>query len=425
MTALALLLCSATSWAQDGKISLDQAIQFAKERNGAVKAAAFDVKAAESRLAQSFSNFLPSITPSYRYDTQRFETTVGGSSTVTRTDEGRSQVNANWLLLDSGQRDLNFRASKRGLEQQRSDTLQTLRETLFAVYQQYFNALRAQELFRVQEASVQRAQEILKMTDLQIEVGAAPKKDRLQANADFLNAKVGRLSAQNQVTTSHATLKAAIGWTTTDGDLQLQSMPEPADFEPYGDLQDVIKDGLAQREDLRSRRLGLEAQRLNVQRVRLAAGVTWSLDANYSRLFTQNEADNRNLSFLVSIPLYDGSRSREAAREAELGLASANELYKQSERTAIAEIESAFLELGQNRERFLAAKLALEAAQLNYKAASESQERGAEGTSVITSLTAKISLVTAESNFVEAVFDTYISEIRFRLVTGRPLPNET
>lgn len=422
---LALGAVASSAVAQGNSLTLEQAIALARERNGIVRSAILDVEASRSRVAQSFSAFLPTVTPSYRYDNDRFENEVGGVTNVTKTNEGSTFLSASWLLLDSGQRDLSLRASRRGLSQRMSDAKQTLRETLFAVHQQYFNALRAQELLRVQEASVERAQEILKFTDAQIELKIAPRKDRLQANADLLNAQVSRLAARNQVSNSAATLKATLGVPANEPMPALQPIAEPPAPQDLPELAAAITQGMSAREDLRSRRFSIEAQRFNVQRSNREAGITWTLEADYSRQFSERESDRRTLTFLASYPLFDGNRRREAAREQRLGLESLEASYLQSERQAAAEIESAYLELAQNRERLIAATAALAAARENFNAASEAQRAGAEGTNVITTLTAKISLVTAESNYVEAVYDTYISEVRYRLATGQPLLGET
>lgn len=70
----------------------------------------------------------------------------------------------------------------------------------------------------------------------------------------------------------------------------------------------------------------------------------------------------------------------------------------------------------------MAAQAALEAATKNFEAASESQTLGASD--LIDVVTAQVSLVTAESNRVEAFYDFLISEVRWKLVTGQPLPGE-
>ena len=50
--------------------------------------------------------------------------------------------------------------------------------------------------------------------------------------------------------------------------------------------------------------------------------------------------------------------------------------------------------------------------------------RQAGASELIELLTAQVSLVTAESNYVEARYDTLISRVRLKLATGRPLPGE-
>ena len=127
---------------------------------------------------------------------------------------------------------------------------------------------------------------------------------------------------------------------------------------------------------------------------------------------------------MVSLPLFDGGRSRAAAQEARLAVDATKESLNQSERDALAEIESAYSEMSQNAQRVAAAKAALEAAKVNYEAAVEAQRAGAAGTNVVTVQTAQLSLVTAESNFVEALYDALISDVRLRVATGQAIPGE-
>jgi outer membrane protein len=415
-----LAAIASPAWSQNDSLSLNDAISMARKNNGTIRSAMLDHEASKSRVASSFSSFLPSVTPSYRYDSSRTSTTSG----ITTVNDGFPTVSASWQLIDSGQRDLSYRASKRFAAQAGSNALQTIRQILFSVHEQYLNTLRAQELVRVSEASVERAEEILKATEAQIAAKQVAEKDRLQAQADRLNAKVDFLGAKNQLSGATASLKASIGWETLRPLPALDKMLDAGSLESLGDLAEMIKSGIAAREDLRSRRFGIEAQRLSVSRAQKDAGISFSVDANYTRNWSDTELDSRSVTFLTSIPLFDGNARREAVRQEELGLRSDISAYDQAVRVASAEIESAYLELAQNRERIEAATAALEASRLNYKAASEAQKLGAEGTSVITVLTAKISLVTAESNYVDALYDVRISEVQLKLVTGQAIPGE-
>jgi outer membrane protein len=87
-----------------------------------------------------------------------------------------------------------------------------------------------------------------------------------------------------------------------------------------------------------------------------------------------------------------------------------------------AEVEATVKEYTQNALLLEASNLALEAAQLNYNAASEAQRLGASD--LIEVLTAQVTLVTAETNRVQALYDLLISEVRLDLVVGDPLPGE-
>jgi len=94
----------------------------------------------------------------------------------------------------------------------------------------------------------------------------------------------------------------------------------------------------------------------------------------------------------------------------------------QLERNLYAELESALLTRLETIERLHAAQAALTAAQRNYEAARDALREGA-GT-LIEVLTAQLALVTAETNWVQAVYDSIVADLRLKLATGDPLPEE-
>jgi outer membrane protein len=150
--------------------------------------------------------------------------------------------------------------------------------------------------------------------------------------------------------------------------------------------------------------------------------VDLSLSANYRKSFSESTFDRSALVLQASIPLFDGNRSRENLRAAGFSLEGQRQSLIQSERDVMAEVESTYKEFAQNIERLRAAELAREAARLNYQAAADARQEGAA--EIIEELTAQVSLVTAEANFVQAYYDLLIAEVRLRLVTGQPLPGE-
>ena len=410
-------------------LTLQEALNLGKQRNGTILAAMKDVDAAKARVSQSKSAFLPSVTLSYGYSDERIENfDVGGDDPfrTTLTKGGSFTLSTSITLLDTGERRLGVRSASYALQSQQSLTLQTLRLTLVDVYALYVDALRAQELQRVSEAEVQRAEDVVKQAEAQAKVGDIAEKDVYQPRADALNAKVNFLSAKNDTARSKADLKAGIGW-DNDKDLPpLSPITEVADDEVPLDESEAVALGFKNRADLKSQRFQVSQLATSVSLAKVANGPT--VDAGYS--FSRQKGDLADsghgaFSLLISYPLFDGGFRRDDVRIAEANLAAARYDLIQSERTARAEIEALVQENILGKQRIEAANLAREAAKINFEKVLQAKQLGAEGTDLVAVSTAQVSLVTAETNAVQAIYDYAISRIRLRLAVGASVPGET
>jgi outer membrane protein len=179
---------------------------------------------------------------------------------------------------------------------------------------------------------------------------------------------------------------------------------------------------MANRPDLIAQQKRIESAKADLKLAKIAAGVTWSVDANADKIFAPDVSDSSLITLSATIPLFDGYRSREAIRVRQIGYEIQQVNLEQDQRNARSEIESAYKEFELNRETLIASKSALEAAKKNFDAAQESQKLGAGD--LIEVLTAQVSLATAESNYVQSLYDLLTSEVNLRLVIGRSLPGE-
>jgi outer membrane protein len=404
------------------ELTLADALVRAREFNGTVAAAYKDYLSAKSAERAALGAYYPSITPEYRYVDSRSR--LAGFST-TSMSEGEAGIGANWLLLDGGQRQYAYARAQNLAEAAKLGSLWTLRQILFSVTSQYCDALRAQELQRVADQEVVRTRQILDAVKARVEVGDVARKEILQAEADLANAVVQQLTAGNQVRTTEASLKATIGWPTETPLPSLQPV-ENVEMRPEDvALASLIAQGISTRPDLEQSRRQQRAGRYNVLTAERNASVDWTLNFNYSRSWDGEGDDgfNRSLTFLISFPLFDGGISRENARQSKLSFEAGNLRLEQQFREARSEIEAAFLTWKQNRERLVASEAALRAARLNFQAASESQAAGAG--SILEVTNARSALITAETNFVQAFYDYFISDVQLRLVTGEAMPGES
>lgn len=398
------------------KLTMDEAIRLAKRNNGSLKAAQYDLIAAKSRKAIAASSFMPALTPTATYNDSRQENPNLASS-ITST-----QASLVWRPLDAGQRLANLKAARDSVSAQGAQTQQTLRQLIFNVEQQFLETLRSQELEKVATAQQIRTDKVLDQTKARVLVRDAARREILQAEADALNAKVNAIGAKNRTNTNSAALKAIIGLQSDYTNPELDGVI----FVPSTDLPATIEEsvnlGLKARPDLISRRKSVDSQVNGLRGTEIDAGLTWSLDFSYSRQFSPNEASNRNTSFLLSYPLFDGGKSKALVAAERANVNASRAILDQAEKDARSEIESTYRSYNQDQLRLSSAELALKAARLNFEAADGSQKLGAA--SLIEVITAQVSLVTAESNFIEATYDVLISQLRLRLVTGLQMPGE-
>ncbi len=403
-------------------LTLDDALKLAKDHNGTVKSAYLQVKAGDAAVVQALSAFYPTINTQYQYTSDRQQFATNNNTAFLQTEGAQTFLNTSWTLLDTGERNFSVNSAKRARDARAYNAKQVLRTTLFNVVQQYYNTLRAQELERVAQAEVGRAQTILDQTQTRIKARDAAQIEELQANADYQNARVSALTAKNTTTNAAATLKSTLGLSSNSPLPQLTKVngseaPAPADT-----LETLLLEGIRNRPDLIAQRKNIQAEDFSKRLADRQATISANVAATYTEQITPQSLSDRTLTFLVTIPIFDGGSLRAAARQIGYNIRADEATLEQAERSVRADIEAAYKNIATNAERLDAAQIALDAAKKNYNAAVDSQKAGAYD--LLQVLTAQVSLVTAESNQIQALYDYRISDVNLKLVTGRPIPGE-
>jgi outer membrane protein len=411
------LLAVAAVNAQES-LSLDDALRLALQNNGLARAALAETDAADARLAAARANLYPSIDLSSSTTRTRIE----GGGAIADTTQRQNGFGLEWLLLDNGQRELRIRQSSRTAEATRQSTRDTVRRVLFQTARAYYEVLRRKELLQVADTAVRRAETLLEVAKAQAEVGAAPQKDVLQAEADLANARVQQIQARNALRLAETDLKRLIGWEAQKPLPALTAPDAPSSPDPALSVEQLWQRARLQRPDLRDAELRLQISRLGLDAARLNSLLRLQISARGFREYDPNSRTQGSISIVASYPLFDGGLTRASLREAEASLQSAQFRLQQAERDAYAEVESALLSIREASERLEASKIAVAAAQRNFDAAQESLREGV-GT-IVEVLTAQLALITAETNLVQATYDAAVAELQLRLATGERLPAE-
>ena len=212
------LLPSAPAAAQQAVVTLQEARRLARAVQPAVVTAVGAVRNAEAQVRSAKGAYLPNI-----------NATSGGATVFT---EGPPRINSSTGELVGGNtssQNVNFGLNasldlftgfRRGADNRSAKATRTAAEAglIDANYQvsllatqQFFTTLSAQQLLRVRQASVRRAEEQLKLAVAKLHAGSATRSDSLRSVVTLGNAQLALVTGQADVAAAQAELARLIG----------------------------------------------------------------------------------------------------------------------------------------------------------------------------------------------------------------------
>ena len=422
------------------------------------------ITSANGQKAQARARYFPTLTPEFRYQDSRNTfygirtgggttsivtptggtggTGAGGTGTAgtqtTQTITGPQSLDGvsvtrgsgsiltlQQALFDSGTRESINAQARRGLDAARFGRTDTRQQIILAVTSDFYGLLRADDLVKVSQAQVTRAQQTVNQTQGQIDAGVAARADILQSQADLANAQVSLLQNESAVRSSEAALKNVMAIETSIP-LQLatlataDALPPPPNAGLERTLDDYVQQAYAARPDLRQQLSVIEVSRQSVKQAHIAAGP--ALTGSYVLTYQpQNDlgAKSTDSQVLVtaSYPLFDAGRARGAVRVAEAGRDADLDRLEQLRQNIRLDVEQSFYDRSLALQRTQLAQIAIQAAQASFDAATARRQAGI-GT-VLDITTAQVSLTQAQNGYVSAIYDFYTADARLRRATGQ------
>ncbi len=410
MPALALTPCNAAPMQMD----IQEAVRLALNTRPSHLTAQLDTQAARARQRQAQASWFPTVTPAATYVYSRARTQLPGFGTATGvTDETRYEISADWLLWDNGKRELRIAQAKHSVVSAELSLQQSKQSVTVEAVQAFLEMLRQQELERSQRASLDRALALEQMTEAQVEAGALPRKDLLQARADAANARVSLLQTQNRLRQAETRLKLVTGvpWET-----ELKLTPPSASPDVPSSLELCRQLAEQHRPDIAIARETLRIRQLAHQLTVADSGLSIQARSGAGYRFKPDRGDTISISLVASYPLFDGGLNAAQLQESRTAITTSELQLVNSRLEAFTQVEQAWLEHVNATERLGAANVALGAAEANYRAASEGRAEGV-GT-VIDVVTANASLAQAEAAAVQARYDLLLAAVQLRVAIG-------
>jgi outer membrane protein TolC len=409
--------------------TLDECIAIAEAEHPSLRSADASVVAANRRVWQATSGYLPHVNGSYsverrktvsvgndfNIDTAPDQPQRGNSArTFTRHDAG---VSFSQVLFDFGRNLAAIRAAQateRSLQADRATQLETV---VFNVKQAYFNLLAARRLLVVADDTERQTRKQLEDAQGRLDVGLAPRFDVTRAQVQLANAELNRLSAGNSVALAGETLRNALG---LDGPLDFDIV-DTLDTAPVSVTEEsAVAAAYARRpelESLREQQRAAEEQIASLQRDYLpnltgGGGYFWS-GTDYP------ERDNWNIGASVNVPVFNGGLTIAQVGEAKANLARL-QFDEQTLRQSVAlEVRQSVLNLRQAAESIAVAQKGAQQARENLALAEGRYQTGVGN--IIELTDARTVLTTADAEHVRSLYDYRISLATLERAMGGPI----
>jgi len=231
---LVVALTARGAAAQQVEITLQEAVRRSLDVQPAMVQARGDQRNAGASSRSAFAAFLPSVTTGVsaaRSNVGRIDPTTGRPVPPDYSYTG--SLNISLVLFDGFQRFANLKSASATGNAAEAGAVNQRFQIILATKQAFYNALANDELVRVADAQVRRAQQQLQISIDKLHAGSATRSDSLRSTVEYGNARIALLQAQANLATAQANLGRQIGVDApvrAVPDTALPTVPDTADL---------------------------------------------------------------------------------------------------------------------------------------------------------------------------------------------------
>jgi outer membrane protein len=404
------------------QITLDEAIQRALDVQPAMVQARGDQRNAGAGQRSALGAFLPSVTTSASASRNNHSSFIPNTrDTLPPQYSYSGGLSVRLDLFDGFRRLTDLRAASATGNAAGAGVVYQRFQVVLQTKQAFYDAIAKEDLVRVAEAQVRRAQQQLDISVQKLHAGSATRSDSLRSVVDYGNARLALLQAQANLATSQATLGRQIGMDApvrATSDSVLPTLPDTRSLR--GSLLETAPQVLQADANARAARA----------KVWSARSQYWpSLTVGYSNSRTGTGSPNLPLfndypetfiwSFGLSWTLFNGFQreqsqiSASVARDVAAAKAADTRRQANAQLTQqVAALGTSFLKIGITTDNVAAATEDLRVQQERYRVGA--------GT-ILDLLTSQASLTQAQTDLVQARFDYLIARAQLEALVGHDL----
>ena len=408
-------------------LTLSAAIEQALKNQPTMRQARAQTSAAEGRVQQARSGYLPQVTgtASYLRTTANFAPTPGASpsnSLNAQPSPGLATYNyfnfgvtATQLIYDFGQTNGRWGAAESAVESSVATEKSTRLQTVMNVQSAFYQAWAQHALIGVAEETLNDQNRHLNQIEVSVKVGVRPDIDLAQARANVANARLQLINTQNAYEVAKDQLNAAMG-RLSDTNYEVADEEAPAVEGEDGPIEPLVSRAIDSRPDVAALDRQHESQIKTIRSLRGAYGPNLVATSSGTEKGTQlnNLVPNWNVGVILTWPIFQGGLTNGQVREAEANLEVVDSQLASLRIQIRTQVDQARLAVRAAKASIGASDDALSSARLQLKLA---EGRYAAGVgSIIELADAQVAYTNARAQVVQAHFN--LSNSRAQLITA-------
>ena len=422
--------------AQNTSLSLNEALELAKENNKSLKSKSYDEEYSKEEIRISQSNMLPSVNASgnysYYFDRQVIfmpgsftgnenepvvDVAVGGKNTF-NTFVSLSQP----ILNESARRQI--KAAKLQNVIAELNTKDARSSLVLDVSAIYLRILLIQETIKLNQQSLDRNKRSLADSRSLYAQGKSLKVDTLRnfIVVENLKTTIGHLENQNKVSTLH--LKQVLGLDAKTEVVLSDSLKNDVEVRYFAAVETSFQEVFLNRSDIQQKQLKVELTRNQLSQSNAMRMPTISLIGTYQ---IQAQADNRQFesyrwpktSFVglqANIPLFSGNRINSKIRQSNILLQKSQLEFSDAKEKAETEIATLENNLKEFFQRLAIQEKTVHAAQMNFNIVNDRYKNGLSSRLELSD--AELSLTEAKMNQLHSIYNVKIAKLQLDKALG-------
>lgn len=418
-------------------LSLAEALDLALQQNGSVRKSQAQLEATYGVSVQTRAIALPKLGVNGSYGANqessidRFRSTAGNSTNSFLTDafdysnqRWNADVRLTQSIYEGGRINASLRAARLSREQALLNHQSVLSDVMRDVRVAYYDALLAQQLISVEEASVKLLQQELDETMRRFEAGTVPRFNVLRAEVAVANERPLLIRARNAFSVAKDTIAFLVGerepHTTSELPLILTDRLEAPRMELP--LTNALALALENRTELAALRKGEALQVENIASAKSGARPSVQLFAGYGSKSSQFNSDlleelhGWEVGAQLSWSLFDGFLTKGRVQEAVALRTKAQEELFEAMRRVELDVRAAHSSFIEAREVLISQDKVQESAEESLRLATA---RSAAGSATqLDVLNAQTALTQARSTQARALRDYAVAHTRLERAIG-------